>query len=77
MVAYSHNTRGGTAWQIVRWECSWVENRVIPETQAGKNKHTVFWMEDEELIIDVCTYIKAQGNSMNKQSTEKIKKHKC
>ena len=42
MAAHSHNARGGTARQIVRWERSWVENRVIPETQAGKNKHTFF-----------------------------------
>ena len=68
-VAHSHNARGGTARQIVRWERSWVENRVIPETQAGKNKHTFSWMEDEELITDVRTYIKAQGDSMDKQST--------
>ena len=65
IVAHSHNARGGTAQQIVRWECSWVENRVILETQARKNKLTFSWMEDEELITDVCTYIKAQGDSKN------------
>ena len=67
MVAHSHNARGGTARQIVRWERSWVENRVIAETQAKKNKDTFFWIEDEELIIDICTYIKAQGDSIHKQ----------
>ena len=34
-------------------------------------------MEDEELITDICTYIKVQGDSIKKQSIEKIKKHKC
>lgn len=69
IVAQSHNARGGTARQIIKEERSWVENRVIPETQAEKNKHTFSWIEDEELITDVRTYIKAQGNSMDKQST--------
>lgn len=40
MVAHSYNARGETARQIVRWKRSGVENRVIPKTQAGKNKHT-------------------------------------
>lgn len=61
------------AQQIVKWECFWVENRVIPKIQAGKNKHIFFSIGDEELIIDVCTYIKAQNDSMNKQFKEKIK----
>lgn len=53
-------------WKIVRWERSWVENKVIPEIQARKNKYTISLIEDEELITDVCTYIKAQGNSLDK-----------
>ena len=46
-----------------------MENIVISETQAGKNNYTFSWMEDEELITDVCTYIKAQGDRMDKQFT--------
>ena len=69
MVAHLHNARGGTTQQIVRLERSWVENRVIPETQAGENKHTFSWIEDKELITDVCNYIKAQDDSMDKQFT--------
>lgn len=44
-----------------------MENRAIPETQTGKNKYTFSWIEDKELITDVCTYIKAQGDNMDKQ----------
>lgn len=46
-----------------------MENRVIPETKAKKNKYIFSWREDKELITDVCTYIKVQSDSMNKQST--------
>lgn len=34
-------------------------------------------MKNKELIIDICTYIKAKNNSMKKQFIGKIKKHKC
>lgn len=34
-------------------------------------------MEDKKLIINICTYIKAQNNSMDKQFIYKIKKHNC
>lgn len=42
IVAHLHKTRKEMARHIVRWERSWVENRVIPEIQAGKNKYTFF-----------------------------------
>lgn len=45
-----------------------MEKIFIPETQAGKNKHTLSWTGDEELITDACIYIKAQGDSMYLQS---------
>ena len=47
-----------------------MENIVISKTQVGKNKDIFSWMEDKELITDICTYIKAQGDSMDKQSTK-------
>ena len=69
MVAHLHNARGEIVRQIVRCKRYWVDNRVIPETQAGKKKHIFSGIKEEELITDVRTYIKVQGDSMDKQST--------
>lgn len=63
MVAYTYGAHGGTARSIEKWEKTWIEDRTIPETQAGKHKHTFSWMDDEELIFETQCYIKTQGDS--------------
>lgn len=63
MVANTYGARGGTTRSIVNWENTWVKQRLIPETLAGKHKHKFSWMDDEELIFKAQEYIKAQGDS--------------
>lgn len=76
MFAYLYNIIGRMAQQIVRQKYSWIKNRVILETQTGKNKYMFFQIKNKELITDVCTYIKTQDDSIKKQSIKKIKKYK-
>ena len=66
MIAHSYNARGKIAQQFIRWECFWIKNRAIPETQAKKNKYTFSRIEDKELITDVRIYIKLQGDNIDK-----------
>jgi hypothetical protein len=51
----------GKARSIVQWEISWVKSRCIPESKAGKNKHTHSWMDDEKLQLDLREYAMSQG----------------
>lgn len=48
---------------------SWVKDRVIPRTIAGTTKHTLSWMEDENLVLSVREWGKRTGESkVNHQS---------
>lgn len=50
-----------TGRNIVRWERSWIEHRTIPESKAGKHKHNISWMDDEEVLLAVQQFVKRQG----------------
>ncbi len=41
IVANSFNRRAYTGRKIIQWERSWVKDRTIPGTKAGKYKHVV------------------------------------
>jgi hypothetical protein len=56
---YGRGTHSGL--KIVRWEKSWVEHRTIPESKAGKHKHDISWMNDEEVLLAVQQFVKSQG----------------
>lgn len=49
---------------MIQWKNSWVQSRVIPESQAGKNTHTFSWMDDEDLILDIRVFTKKSRESM-------------
>jgi hypothetical protein len=49
--------------KIVQWEKSWIKDRTIPESKAGKHKHNISWMDDEGLLSAVQEFIKSQGES--------------
>lgn len=51
-----------TAQSLIRWEKSWVKDRMIPESKAGKHQHNFSWMEDEDLILDLWAFTKESKN---------------
>ena len=63
IVANSFNRRAYTGRKIIQWERSWVNNRTIPCTKAGKHRHIVSWMEDEDLILSVKEWSRKSGES--------------
>lgn len=48
-----------TAQSLIRWKKSWIKDRIIPQSEAGKHKHNFSWMEDEDLILDIWAFTKA------------------
>jgi hypothetical protein len=62
-VARSCGKGGHTVRKIVQWEKSWIKDRTIPESKAGKHKHNISWMDDEGLLSAVQEFIKSQGES--------------
>ena len=63
IVAKSFNRRAYTGRKIVLWERSWVKHRTIRSTKAGKHKHVVSWMDDEDLILSVKEWSRKSGES--------------
>jgi hypothetical protein len=61
IVAKSYGRGAHTGLKIVRWERSWVEHRIIPESRAGKHRHNISWMDDEEVLLAVQQFVKSQG----------------
>ena len=53
IVAQSFNRQEYTGWKIIHWKRSRVKSCVIADTKAGSNKHNLFWMENEDLILSV------------------------
>lgn len=63
IVAQNFNKQAYTGRKIIQWERSWVKTRTIPSTKAGLNKHTLSWMEDEDLVLSIKELIKKEGES--------------
>jgi hypothetical protein len=61
IVAKSFGRGAHTGLKIVRWEKSWVEERTIPESKAGKHRQGISWMNDEEVLLAVQQFVKTQG----------------
>ncbi len=61
IAAKSYGKGTHTGLNVVRWERSWIEHRTIPESKAGKHKHNISWMEDEEVLLAVQQFVKSQG----------------
>ncbi len=53
IVANSFNRRAYIRRKIIQWERSWVKDCTIPDTKAGKHKHVISLMKDEDLIFTV------------------------
>lgn len=62
LVAQRFNKGSYTGRRIIQWEKEWISTGKISETKAGKNKHTLSWMDDEDLILAVKTWAKGEGN---------------
>ena len=63
IVAQSFNRRAYTGRKVIQWERLWVKSRTIPGTKAGLNKHTLSWMEDEDLVLSIKEWSKKAGES--------------
>ena len=50
-----------TGRNIMRWERSWVEKRIIPERKGRDDYFS--WMDDEELRESMKNFARQQGNS--------------
>ena len=57
IVANSFNRQAYTGRKIIHWERSWVKDRTIPGTKAGKHKHI------EDLILSVKEWSRKSGES--------------
>jgi hypothetical protein len=62
MVAASYNKRDDVAKKIVRWEKMWIQDRVIPESKAGKCKACLSLLGDEGVLCAVRDFVKTQGD---------------
>lgn len=63
MVAQQFNKGSYIARRIINWEREWISTGKTSETKAGKNKHTLSWMDDKDLILAVKTWDKEEGDS--------------
>ena len=61
VVAKNNGKGGHTAQKIVQWEKSWVKTRAIPESKAGKHRHHISWMDDEEILLALRSFINRKG----------------
>jgi hypothetical protein len=61
----AHSFRRGyhTGKMIIKWTKSWIRNRKIPTTTAGRHKHNFTWMDDEDVVLAVRGFIQEQGES--------------
>ena len=62
MVAQRFNRGHHTGRRIIHWEKEWISTGKISETKAGKNKHTLSWMDDEDLVLAVRAWAKGEGD---------------
>ena len=61
-IVASTNRKGSyTGTKIIQWERSWIKDRIIPDTKAGKHNHCVSWMDDEGVLIAVRDFARSQG----------------
>jgi len=58
MTAYSFNRGLHTGKMIVKWANSWVRDQKIPNTHAGRHKHHFTWMDDEDVMFAVRSFIR-------------------
>jgi hypothetical protein len=61
IVAKNYGRGAHSGLKIVRWERSWIEHRTIPESKAGKHRHNISWMDDEEVLLALQQFVKSQG----------------
>lgn len=61
----AHSFRRGlhTGKMIVKWAKSWIQDQEIPNTNAGRHKHNFTWMNDEDVMFAVRSFIRQQGES--------------
>ena len=62
MVAQRFNRSCYTGRRIIHWEKEWIATRKISSTKAGKNKHTLSWMDDEDLVMAIKSWAKGEGD---------------
>lgn len=62
MVAQRFNRGRYIGRQIIHWGKKWIATRKISSTKARKNKHTLSWMDDEDLVIAVRSWAKGEGD---------------
>jgi hypothetical protein len=62
MVATNHNKGTGYARNLVVWERSWTENRIIPQRQSRKSPASVSWMNEEDIACAARDFVKTQGD---------------
>ena len=63
MVANSFNSQVYTKQKIIQYELSWIKNCIIPYTKAGKHRHIVLWMENENLILSIKEWSRKSGKN--------------
>lgn len=63
MVAQRFDRGQHTGRRIIHWEKEWISTRCISETQAGKNKHTLSWMDNKDLVMAVKAWAGEQKDS--------------
>jgi len=66
ITAHSFKRGYHTGRMIIKWAKSWVHERKIPNTSAGRNKHNFTWMDDEDLMFAVRSFIRQEGESKHK-----------
>jgi hypothetical protein len=61
----AHSFKRGlhTGRMIIKWAKSWVRDQKIPNTNAGRHKHHFTWMDDEDVVFAVRSFIRQQGES--------------
>jgi hypothetical protein len=63
VTAHSFNRGLHTARMIIKWTKSWIRDQEIPDTHAGRHKHNFTWMDDEDGVFAVRSFIREQGDS--------------
>jgi len=59
--ANSLNKGKHVAEKIITWECSWINNRIIPEGRQGRHEKISSWFNDENVMLAVREHIAGYG----------------
>lgn len=63
IIAQRFNRGCYTGRWIIQWEKEWITTGKISSTKAGKNKHTLSWMDNEDLVMAIKSWAKGEGDS--------------